>query len=66
MHDVILMYVANSLDSLYKKFEWLQLAESGSMVLMVKQVSLFCIFHNHIDGLIFNESVPQTYQMRMV
>lgn len=33
---------------------------------MVEEVPVLCVFHNHIDLPIFEKSVPQFYDMRVV
>jgi hypothetical protein len=59
MDDIILMQVRYPLKSLREEPKGLGLRKGGFCVLMVEEVPVLGIFHNHIDLSIFEKCVPQ-------
>lgn len=53
MNDIILMEVIDALESLSKEPEGLGLGEDSLCVLVVEQVTVLGIFHDHVDLAIF-------------
>ena len=66
VNDVLAMEVPDSLQSLYQEFKGLGLAEDIFGVLVGEEVALLGILHNHIDGVSFEDSVPQFDDVRVV
>lgn len=66
MDDIIFMQICNSLKGLSKKTESLGLSECCFGILVIEEVSILGIFHDHIDLTIFKDSIPQFYYVRVV
>lgn len=66
MNDIILMEVIDTLESLSKEPEGFGLGEDSLCVLVVEQIAVLGVFHDHVDLAIFEESVPQFYDMGVV
>lgn len=59
MNHIVAMQVGHSLKGLSKKLEGFCLCEDSFCVLVVKEVASLCVFHNHIDGVMFYKGVPE-------
>ena len=66
MDDILLVQVPNSLERLREELECLCLSEAVFAVLVVKEIAVFCVFHDHEDPIAIDESIPQLDDMRMV
>ena len=58
MYNIILMHIFNSLQGLCKEPKCFRLSEDGFSVLMVEKIAIISIIHDHIDDIIFQESIP--------
>ena len=56
---IIFMHIHNSLQCLTEKSEGLRLSEDGFCVLVVEEVAILCVVHDHVDAVIFQECVPE-------
>ena len=66
MDDIILVHVANPLQSLTKKSKGFRFSEGSFGILMVEEISVLSIVHNHVNAIVFEKSVPQLDNVRMV
>lgn len=66
MDNIIIMQEINSLQDLHKILESLKLREDIFSILVIKQISFFCIFHYHINIFIFKQCLPQPNDVGMV
>ena len=60
------MHIFNSLQGLCEKPEGLRFSKNGFGVLMVEEVAVVGIIHDHIDGVILEKSVPQFDDMWVI
>ena len=49
-----------------EELEGLSLADVAVFVLVGEKGAIFCQFHDHIDDVIFDETVPQLDDMRVI
>ena len=66
MDDIILVHVADPLQSLAEKSKGFGFSEGSFGILVVEEVPIFSIVHNHINAIVFEKSVPQLDNVRMV
>ena len=66
MDDIILMHVADPLQSLTKKSKSFRFSEGSFRILMVEEISVLSIIHNHVNTIVFEKSIPQLDNVRMV
>lgn len=58
MHNVALVHILDSRQTLAEKLERLCLAESGMFILIVEQSAIFCQLHHHVNHLLFDKRIP--------
>ena len=59
MKDIMLVQVMYCVQGLREEFEGLNFRKDVFGVLMIKQISMFCVLHDHVDMVILEQSVPK-------
>lgn len=66
MDNIEAMEVLHGFSRLIEEAKGLWLRKAYFGVLVIKQISIFCVFHDHVDAILVNEGVPELYDVRMV
>ncbi len=66
MDYIVRMKIMDALEGLCEELEGFGFTVDVFGVLMVEKISLFCVFHDHIDLVIVKEGIPKFDDVRMV
>lgn len=66
MDDIVVVKVADSLQSLTEESKRFWLSEDCFGVLVIEQVTSLCVLHHHVDFVIFEQRIPEFDEVRMV
>jgi len=66
VHYVVLVHILYGWQTLAEEFEGFGFAQPGVLVLVVEQSAILSQFHDHIDGFVLDEGVPEFDDVRVV
>jgi hypothetical protein len=61
VYNIVLVHIPDTLESLCEKSEGFGLTEGCFGVLVVEEIAVFSVVHDHVDGVILKEGVPEFY-----
>jgi hypothetical protein len=66
MNYIIGVEILNPLQCLSEKFECLSLSKYVFRILMIKEITNFCVLHDHMNAFLIYDGIPQFDYMRMI